>query len=295
MLADDSADAAFVAADLISQAEHDVLAASVLVTTSERLADDVEAELEKQVAATRHTERIRAALGGRQSAIVLVDDLDQGLAVVDAYAAEHLEIQTEDAAAVASRVRNAGAIFVGAYAPVSLGDYCAGLQPRAAHRRLRLPLLGPVGAGLPQVGARRRLRPRRAGRGRRPRRQPRRGRGPARPRCRGPRPLRRLRRRRDDRSAFGGWPPLRDELRGLEPYGAPQLDVPVRLNVNENPYPPSDAVVADIAASVAAAAAGLNRYPDREFTALRTALADYLERRRHGTPSRSGPPTGPTR
>jgi histidinol dehydrogenase len=126
VLADDSADAAFVAADLISQAEHDVLAASVLVTTSERLADDVEAELEKQVHATRHTERIRTALGGRQSAIVLVGDLDQGLRVVDAYAAEHLEIQTEDAAAVASRVRNAGAIFVGAYAPVSLGDYCAG-------------------------------------------------------------------------------------------------------------------------------------------------------------------------
>jgi len=77
-------------------------------------------------------------------------------------------------------------------------------------------------------------------------------------------------------SALGGWPPLRDELRGLEPYGAPQLDVPVCLNVNENPYPPSDAVVADIAASVAAAAAGLNRYPDREFTELRTALAAYL-------------------
>jgi histidinol-phosphate aminotransferase len=77
-------------------------------------------------------------------------------------------------------------------------------------------------------------------------------------------------------SAFGGWPPLRDELRGLEPYGAPHPDVPVRLNVNENPYPPSDKVVADISASVATAAAGLNRYPDREFTELRTALAAYL-------------------
>ena len=99
VLADDTADAAYVAADLISQAEHDVLAASVLVTPSERLADDVEAELEKQVHATRHTERIRTALAAQQSAIVLVDDLEQGLAVVDAYAAEHLEIQTEDAAA----------------------------------------------------------------------------------------------------------------------------------------------------------------------------------------------------
>lgn len=126
ILADDTADAAFVAADLVSQAEHDPLAASVLVTPSERLADEVEAELDKQVYATKHTERIRTALGGPQSAIVLVDDLEQGLAVVDAYAAEHLEIQTVDAASYAARVRNAGAIFVGPHAPVSLGDYCAG-------------------------------------------------------------------------------------------------------------------------------------------------------------------------
>ena len=126
ILADDTADAAYVAADLVSQAEHDPQAASVLVTDSPRLADDVEAELDKQVHATRHTERIRSALGGQQSGIVLVDDLDQGLAVVNAYAAEHLEIQTTDAAAVAQRVFNAGAIFLGPFAPVSLGDYCAG-------------------------------------------------------------------------------------------------------------------------------------------------------------------------
>jgi len=126
ILADDTADAAYVAADLVSQAEHDPLAAAVLVTPSERLAGDVEAELDKQVSATRHVERIRTSLSGSQSGIVLVDDLEQGLAVVDAYAAEHLEIHTEDAAAWAARVRNAGAIFVGAYAPVSLGDYCAG-------------------------------------------------------------------------------------------------------------------------------------------------------------------------
>jgi histidinol dehydrogenase len=126
VLADDTADAAYVAADLVSQAEHDPMAASVLVTDSLRLADDVEAELDKQVSATRHTDRIRTALGGSQSGIVLVDDLEQGLDVVNAYAAEHLEIQTADASAVAARVRNAGAIFVGAYAPVSLGDYCAG-------------------------------------------------------------------------------------------------------------------------------------------------------------------------
>ncbi|MBW8750017.1 MAG: histidinol-phosphate transaminase [Propionibacteriales bacterium] len=72
------------------------------------------------------------------------------------------------------------------------------------------------------------------------------------------------------------FPPLRDELVGIEPYGAPQLDVPVALNVNENPYPPSTRVVADVAAAVAEAAMTLNRYPDREFTELRKGLADYL-------------------
>ncbi|MCP2338262.1 histidinol dehydrogenase [Actinomadura rupiterrae] len=126
VLADRTADPVHVAADLISQAEHDVLAAAVLVTDSPELADAVEAELKAQVDRTRHTERITEALAGRQSGIVLVDDVDAGLKVVDAYAAEHLEIQTADADAVAARVRNAGAVFVGAYAPVSLGDYLAG-------------------------------------------------------------------------------------------------------------------------------------------------------------------------
>ncbi len=126
ILADDSADPTYVAADLISQAEHDPSAASVLVTDSERLADDVVVQLEKQVHETRHVERITTALAGPQSGIVLVDDVEHGLDVVNAYAAEHLEIHTRDAAAVAARVRNAGAIFVGPYAPVSLGDYAAG-------------------------------------------------------------------------------------------------------------------------------------------------------------------------
>jgi histidinol dehydrogenase len=126
ILADETADPAYVAADLVSQAEHDPLAASVLVTTSERLADDVAAQLEEQVAATKHVERIRTALTGQQSGVVLVDDLEQGLEVVNAYAAEHLEIQTRDAASWAARVRNAGAIFVGSFTPVSLGDYAAG-------------------------------------------------------------------------------------------------------------------------------------------------------------------------
>ncbi|MFC5728457.1 MULTISPECIES: histidinol dehydrogenase [Nocardioides] len=126
ILADDTADASYVAADLISQAEHDPLAAAVLVTDSERLAADVEDELEKQVAATKHVERITTSLSGQQSGIVLVRDLEQGLEVVNSYAAEHLEIHTEEAAAWAARVRNAGAVFVGPHAPVSLGDYCAG-------------------------------------------------------------------------------------------------------------------------------------------------------------------------
>jgi len=126
VLADDTADAVHVAADLISQAEHDPAAASVLVTTSEALVDAVDRELELRVAATKHGERIRTALTGPQSGAVLVADLEAGLTVVDAYAAEHLEIQTRDARDVALHVRNAGAIFVGPYAPVSLGDYCAG-------------------------------------------------------------------------------------------------------------------------------------------------------------------------
>ena len=126
VLADDTADPVHVAADLISQAEHDPMAAAVLVTPSPALADAVEAALAVRVPASKHAGRIEEALRGKQSAIVLVDDVDTGLAVVDAYAAEHLEIQTADAAAVAARVRNAGAVFVGAHSPVSLGDYCAG-------------------------------------------------------------------------------------------------------------------------------------------------------------------------
>ncbi|WP_329475874.1 histidinol dehydrogenase [Kribbella sp. NBC_01484] len=126
ILADDTADAQHVAADLISQAEHDPMAASVLVTPSEALAAAVEAELPVQVAKTKHQDRVAEALTGQQSAVVLVDDLEQGTAVVDAYAAEHLEIQTADAEERAGLITNAGAIFVGGWSPVSLGDYCAG-------------------------------------------------------------------------------------------------------------------------------------------------------------------------
>jgi len=126
ILADHTADPRYVAADLISQAEHDVIAAAVLVTTSEELADAVLEEVRAQVARTKHVERITEALTGIQSAVIVVRDIEQGLQVVDAYAAEHLEIHTVEAREIAMRVRNAGAIFVGPWAPVSLGDYCAG-------------------------------------------------------------------------------------------------------------------------------------------------------------------------
>jgi histidinol dehydrogenase len=126
ILADDSANPDFVAADLISQAEHDEVAASVLVTDSEELIKNVRDSLERLVPLTMNKDRIRIALTGQQSAFVLVDDLDHGLNVVDAYAAEHLEIHTRNASEVARRVNNAGAIFVGDWSPVSLGDYAAG-------------------------------------------------------------------------------------------------------------------------------------------------------------------------
>ena len=126
VLADESAIAADVATDLISQAEHDVIAASVLVTDSLELADQVEAELKIRVAKTKHSERISTALSSQQSAIVIVDGIQQGLEVVNAYAAEHLEIQTRNAKLDAAQIRNAGAVFIGRFTPVSLGDYAAG-------------------------------------------------------------------------------------------------------------------------------------------------------------------------
>lgn len=126
ILADESAIASDIAADLISQAEHDVSAAAVLVTPSLELADAVKIELAKRAAITRHSERITSALTGIQSAIVLVDNLKQGVEVVNGYAAEHLELHVKDVEAVASEIRNAGAVFMGRFAPVSLGDYSAG-------------------------------------------------------------------------------------------------------------------------------------------------------------------------
>jgi histidinol dehydrogenase len=126
IIADESANANEVAADLISQAEHDVIAAAILITDSPKLAEAVQVELGTKVSKTKHAERIRTALSGKQSAIVLVDSIDQGVDVANAYAAEHLEIQTTNSKQVSKQIRNAGAVFIGRYTPVSLGDYSAG-------------------------------------------------------------------------------------------------------------------------------------------------------------------------
>ncbi len=126
VLADATAIPSHVAADLISQAEHDPMAGSVLITDSEELAGRVDTLVEARARAARHADRVVPALTGPQSGIVYVRDMEQGLAVADAYAAEHLEIQTANAEALAQRITNAGAIFIGTWSPVSLGDYVAG-------------------------------------------------------------------------------------------------------------------------------------------------------------------------
>ena len=126
ILADQSGNPNEVAADLISQAEHDVIAAAILITDSPELAQAVQVELGEKVSKTKHQERIRSALSGKQSAIVLVDSMAQGVDVANAYAAEHLEIQTVNSKEVSKQIRNAGAVFIGRFTPVSLGDYSAG-------------------------------------------------------------------------------------------------------------------------------------------------------------------------
>ena len=126
ILADNTADPVSVAYDLISQAEHDVMAASVLITDDADFAAAVDREVENRYEVTMNSDRVREALTGEQSGIVLVDDMNIGVQVADAYAAEHLEIHTENAQAVAERITNAGAIFIGRFSPVPLGDYSAG-------------------------------------------------------------------------------------------------------------------------------------------------------------------------
>jgi histidinol-phosphate aminotransferase len=281
IVADGDADAGFVAADLIAQAEHDPLAACLLITTAPGLADRVDAELITQLATTRHASRVKEALTG-QSACVLVDDMDAALAVADAWAPEHLEIQAANAGDLAGRVRNAGAVFVGPYAPVSLGDYLAGsnhVLPTGGTARhsgglsvltfLRgihvvncseaalaavAPHIDALGGAEDLTAHVRAVRVRvgeaaAAGTD-----------AAARGEVSGARPA----------------PPLRHDLIGREPYGAPQIDAPVKLNTNENPYGLSAALANEISQAAAAEAAALNRYPDRAALALRRDLAAYL-------------------
>ncbi|MDY5041229.1 MAG: histidinol dehydrogenase, partial [Bifidobacterium animalis] len=126
IIADKTSNPAYVAADLIGQAEHDELAGSVLITDDEQLAEAVQAELNKRVPRTEHSERVATSLSGKQSGIILTDGIEQSIDAANAYAAEHLEVQTADPDAVIAKIRNAGAIFRGNYSPVPLGDYMSG-------------------------------------------------------------------------------------------------------------------------------------------------------------------------
>jgi histidinol-phosphate aminotransferase len=322
IIADHTAEPRFLAADLVAQAEHGPLAACLLITTDPGLAGRTEDELRRRVASARHRDTVRTALAG-QSACVLVDDTAAALAVSDVWAPEHLEIQTADAASLAARVRNAGAVFVGPYAPVSLGDYLAGsnhvlptggtarhtaglsvlafmrgihvvdcsaaalaqaapyidalgaAEDLAAHVdavRVRVPASGAALPGQPLEGSGGVAPPGQQGPGpvteewaggsggSSPRAST--GRRPSGPRGVAP--------------PGQQSPPIRPDLAGRSPYGAPQLDVPVRLNTNENPFPPPPALVQAITNAVAEAAGSLNRYPDRDAMGLRAELAGYL-------------------
>lgn len=126
IVADSTGDADLIASDLLSQAEHDEQAGSVLVTTDPALAAETDAMLQERVAATANRERATTALTGQQSGVILVDDLDAAVAVANAYGAEHLELHTADPHGLADRIDNAGAIFLGPFSPVSLGDYSSG-------------------------------------------------------------------------------------------------------------------------------------------------------------------------
>ncbi|NBU22485.1 MAG: histidinol dehydrogenase [Actinobacteria bacterium] len=126
IIADNSANPSYVAADLISQAEHDENAAAVLVTDSEGLIDAVEGELARQLPNVANAQRVATALAGEQSALVLVEKIAAAVSIANEYATEHLEIHTINPMAIATQITNAGALFIGDYSPVSLGDYLAG-------------------------------------------------------------------------------------------------------------------------------------------------------------------------
>lgn len=125
ILADGSCDARFVAADLLSQAEHDKNASAVLVTPSAALASAVQAELERQLALLPRAEIARASIENNGK-IILVPTLDAGIAIANEIAPEHLELSVDDPFALLGKVQNAGSIFLGKYCPEALGDYFAG-------------------------------------------------------------------------------------------------------------------------------------------------------------------------
>ena len=278
VLADDTADPVHVAADLISQAEHDPLAAAVLVTDSAELAEARPGRSwPSRCRQTKHAERISEALAGQQSAVVLVDDVDQGIDVVNAYAAEHLEIQTADAEQVADRITNAGAIFVGPWSPVSLGDYCAGSTHVLPTGGLRLPLLGAEREELPQGGARGQLLPRRAGRGGPARRGVRRSGGPAGPRRRGDPAVRAMiaestmpdRPRSPAAAAAGAGRRGAVRRPAARRAGAASTSTRTRTRRAKRWSPRSPRRSPEAARS-------MNRYPERDALALRADLARYL-------------------
>jgi len=301
VLADATADPAHVAADLVAQAEHDPLAACLLVTDDPGVWKAVEPVLAEEVAASAHRERVEAALAG-QSAVVLCDDRAAMLRVAEAFAPEHLELLVADPGELAALVRNAGAVFVGPWTPVSLGDYAAGTNhvlPTAGTARFSaglstLDFLRPVqvaefdrdalASAAPTVAAlaraedlpahARAVQVRLAG-------LPGPAAASARPEREQPGPV-----PERVRPAAAGRVRVRDDLAGLVPYGAPQLDVPVRLNTNETPWPVPQAVLDDLAETVRRLE--LHRYPDREATELREALALHAGHGLEGTWAANG-------
>lgn len=290
VLADGDADPHLVAVDLISQAEHDPSAAAVLVTDSPSLAKKVQKELARLAPATKHAKRVEQALNGPQSAIVLTDDMDAAIAVVNRYAPEHLQVMTADASKVAERITSAGAVFIGQFAPVPLGDYVGGSNhvlptggtarfasglnvmaflksmqivdySKDALARVTPALVALANAeGLPAhaESALARFEGDLGG------------------------PCDSLEEETASSEGQEGETggevrlPVRSELQDVAPYGAPVLDVPVRLNVNENPFQPAEEVVDSIAEAVREVAAGLNRYSDRDAWELREELSSYL-------------------
>ena len=272
VIADDTADAAYVAADLIAQAEHDELAACLLITTDPNLADHVDRELDQKVQATRHRERVTH--GSAES--IRVSSRRRPRRGAGRQRRVGPRTPGDPGPGPGQAGRAGGQRRGGLRRPVRPGfpgGLPGRLEPRAADRRDRAAHQRPVHLAVRPAGQRHRMRRSGAGRRRAADRRPGRRRGPGRARRSRAYPRAPGKRARVMAAAP---PPVRDDLKDLHPYGAPQIDVPVRLNTNENPYPPSPALQRAVTDAVAQAAATLNRYPDRDAVELRKDLADYL-------------------